>query len=244
MNTLKDKVVLVIGGGTGIGLGIGVAFAREGCRVMLSGRRQSCLDAARQLPEVGSLFYTQTADAADRGQIAELMASVDDQIGAIDILVYSAGMNVPKRMFADLDPEEFDQIMNANATGAFNCMHAVLPSMRKRGSGLIINIVSLAGLRNMKMAGLGYCASKFAQSSIGTYANLEALPDGVAITNLFPGETNTPILDKRPVSPPPEKREQMVHPEDIAAMAVAIARLPARATVPEIVITPRHMPLT
>lgn len=69
------------------------------------------------------------------------------------------------------------------------------------------------------------------------------LDDGVAITNIYPGETNTPLVDKRPTPPPAEQRAQMVHPEDIAAMAVAIAKLPPRATVPEIVITPRHMPL-
>lgn len=243
MSELQDKVVLVVGGGTGIGLGIGEAFARAGCRVVLAGRTLASLTAAQALPEVGASFRIKTADAADRASIAELLAWTEAELGTIDILVYSAGVNVPKRSFSDLDPEEFDQIMNVNATGAFNCMHAILPGMRKRGAGLIINVVSVAGLRNLKLAGLGYCASKFAQSSIGRFANLEALEDGVAITNLYPGETNTPILDKRPVPPPAEKRAKMVHPEDVGAMAVAIAKLPARATVPEIVVTPRHMPI-
>ena len=243
MSELQDKVVLVVGGGTGIGLGIGEAFARAGCRVALAGRSLASLTAAQALPEVGASFHIKTADAADRASIADLLAWTETELGSIDILVYSAGMNVPQRSFSDLNPEEFDQIMNVNATGAFNCMHAVLPGMRERGAGLIINVVSVAGLRNLKLAGLGYCASKFAQSSIGRVANLEALEDGVSITNLYPGETNTPILDKRPVPPPAEKRAKMVHPEDIGAMAVAIAKLPARATVPEIVVTPRHMPI-
>jgi len=243
MSELAGKVVLVVGGGTGIGLGIGEAFAREGARVILAGRTQASLDAAKQLPEVGEKFLTKTADAVDRQSIAELVAWTEEQAGPLDVLVYSAGMNVPQRSFAELSPEEFDQIMNVNATGAFNCIHAVLPGMRERKAGLILNVVSVAGLRNLKLAGLGYCASKFAQSSIGRFGNLEALEDGVAITNIYPGETNTPILDKRPVPPPAEKRAKMVHPEDIGAMAVAVAKLPARATVPEIVVTPRHMPI-
>jgi len=243
MSELKNKVVLVVGGGTGIGLGIGEAFAREGAKVVLAGRTQASLDAAKALPEVGASFLTKTADAVDRKSIAELVSFTEENLGPIDVLVYSAGMNVPQRSFAELEPEEFDQIMNVNATGAFNCIHAVLAGMRKRGAGLILNVVSIAGLRNLKLAGLGYCASKFAQSSIGRFANLEALEDGVAITNIYPGETNTPILDKRPVPPPADKRAKMVHPEDIGAMAVAVAKLPARATVPEIVVTPRHMPL-
>lgn len=133
--------------------------------------------------------------------------------------------------------------MKINTTGAFNCMHAVMADMRSRGRGLIINIVSVAGLQHMQLAGLAYTASKFAQSSLGKYANIEAMADGVAVTNLYPGEANTPILDKRAVPPPQEKREKMIFPEDVGAMAVAIAKLPSRATVPEIVITPRHMPI-
>ncbi len=243
MSELANKVVLVVGGGTGIGLGIGAGFAREGARVVLSGRTESSLAAAKEMEDVGSKFHTHRVDAVDRESVAQLVSWTENELGPVDILVYCAGMNVPQRSFADLDPAEFDQIMNVNATGAFNCIHAVLAGMRERGAGLIINVVSVAGIRNLKLAGLGYCASKFAQSSIGRFANLEALEDGVAITNLYPGETNTPILDKRPVPPPPGKRASMVHPEDIADMAVAIAKLPARATVPEIVVTPRHMPI-
>jgi NADP-dependent 3-hydroxy acid dehydrogenase YdfG len=243
MDTLKGKVVLVIGGGSGIGLGIGIAFAREGSRVILAARTEATLAAAKKLPEIGASLLTKTCDAANRAQIAELLAWVNENAGPIDILVYSAGGNVPKRTFADIKPEDFDQIMNVNATGAFNSMHAVLPSMRERKTGLIINVVSIAGLRTLQLAGLPYSASKYAQSAIGTFANLEGLPDGVRVTNIYPGETETAILDKRPVPPSAEQRARMLQPEDVADLVVAVAKLPPRATVPEIVITPRHMPL-
>jgi NADP-dependent 3-hydroxy acid dehydrogenase YdfG len=114
--------------------------------------------------------------------------------------------------------------------------------MRERKKGLIVNVVSLAGLRTLQVAGMPYCASKFAQSSLGTFANLEAMPDGVRVTNVYPGETATEILDTRPNPPSAEQRAQMVQPEDVAAMVVAVAQLPSRAIVPEIVVTPRHMP--
>ena len=244
METLKDKVVLVVGGGTGIGLAIGVAFAREGSRVVLAARTASALEAAKKLPDVGASLRTKTCDAANRAQVAELVAWTIAQVGPIDILVYSAGVNVPKRTFADINPEDFDRVTTINATGAFNCIHAVLPGMRARQTGLIINVVSLAGLRVLQLAGAPYVASKFAQGAIGTFANLEAMPDGVRVTNLYPGETETPILDQRPVPPSAEQRARMLQPEDVAAMAIAVARLPPRAVVPEIVITPRHMPLT
>jgi NADP-dependent 3-hydroxy acid dehydrogenase YdfG len=243
METLKDKVVLVIGGGSGIGLGVGLAFAREGSRVILAARTEATLAKAKELPEIGASLLTKTCDAGDRAQVSELMRWVNENAGPVDVLVYSAGINVPKRTFADVKPEDFDHVMKVNATGAFNSIHAVLPSMRERKSGLIINIVSLGGLQTLQLAGLPYTASKFAQSAIGTFANLEALPDGVRVTNVYPGETETAILDKRPVPPSAEQRARMLQPEDVADLVVAVAKLPARATVPEIVITPRHMPL-
>jgi NADP-dependent 3-hydroxy acid dehydrogenase YdfG len=243
METLKDKVVLVVGGGSGIGLSTGVAFAREGSRVVLAARTASALEAAKKLPDVGASFLTKTCDAADRAQVASLIAWTIAEAGPIDILVYSAGVNVAKRTFADIDPADFDRVTSINATGAFNCMHAVLPGMRARKTGLIVNVVSIAGLRLLQLAGLPYTAAKFSQAAIGTFANLEALPDGVRVTNLYPGETETPILDKRPVPPSAEQRARMLQPEDVAAMAIAVAKLPPRAVVPEIVITPRHMPL-
>jgi NADP-dependent 3-hydroxy acid dehydrogenase YdfG len=243
MDTLKDKVVLVIGGGSGIGLGVGVAFAREGSRVILAARTEATLAEAKKLPEIGTTLLTKTCDATDRAQIAELLAWVNEKVGPVDILVYSAGGNVPKRTFADIKPEDFDHIMNVNATGAFNSIHAVLPSMRSRKTGLIVNIVSIAGLQTLQLAGVPYSASKYAQSAIGTFANLEGLPDGVRVTNIYPGETETAILDKRPIPPSAEQRARMLQPEDVADLVIAVAKLPPRATVPEIVITPRHMPL-
>jgi NADP-dependent 3-hydroxy acid dehydrogenase YdfG len=242
METLKDKVILIVGGGTGIGLGTGVAFAREGCRVVLAARTAASLDAARKLPGVGPALLTRVCDAADRAQVAELVAWTTKEVGPIDVLVFSAGVNVPKRTFAEMDPDDFARVMGVNAAGAFNCMHAVLPAMRARKAGLIINIVSIAGRRASLLGGLPYVASKYAQSAVGQFANLEVLPDGVRVTNVYPGETETPILAKRAVQPTAEHRARMLQPEDVADMIVAVAKLPARAVVPELVITPRYMP--
>ena len=187
MENLKDKVVLVVGGGTGIGLSIGVEFAKEGSRVVLAARTAATLEAAKQRPDIGAKLLTKTCDASDRKQIAELVAWTIANAGPIDVLVYSAGVNVAKRTFAELDPADFDRVVSINATGAFNAMHAVLPGMRARKSGLILNVVSIAGIRVAQLGGLPYTAAKFAQSAIGTYANLECLPDGVRVTNLYPG---------------------------------------------------------
>ena len=243
MQSLENKVVLVIGGGSGIGLGIGEAFAREGSKVVLSGRSEDTLNAAKANSEVGDNLLVYPADASDRAQTASLIEFTESNAGPIDILVYSAGINVPERLFENHDPATFDQVMDINANGAFHAMQAVFPGMRERKSGLVLNIVSVAALTTMKLAGASYSASKYAQAVLGKFANQEVLEEGISVTNIYPGETDTPLVDKRPTPPPLEQRAKMILPEDVAAMAIAVAKLPYRATVPEIVITPRHMPI-
>jgi NADP-dependent 3-hydroxy acid dehydrogenase YdfG len=240
MSTLQDKIVLVVGGSSGIGLGIGKAFAREGSTVILAGRNLAKLEAAAAEFETAGPPVIRVCDAGNADHARGLVASVEQEFGRIDIMIYCAGINAPQREFTNATPEIFDEIMRVNANGAFYCFHAALPGMRARKDGLIINVVSIAGFRAFEFSGVSYCASKFAQSAIGVFARNEVLPEGVRVTNLYPGETDTPIMEKRPVPPPPEKRAQMLQPEDIADMTVAIARLPRRAIVPEIVITPSY----
>lgn len=237
---LKDKAVLVVGGGSGIGLGIALALAREGCRVAISGRNPQRLAAGAAGFEGQPAILARACDVSDRADVHELFAWVDEQLGPLDILVNSAGINVAKRQIAELDPADWDRMLAINATGAFNCMHAALPGMRKRGGGLIVNISSIAGKRAMKLGGSAYCASKFAMTAMAMTISLEERTNGVHITNIYPGEVNTPILEQRPTPVPEEKRAQMLQPEDIAAMVVAIAKLPPRALVPELVITPLY----
>jgi len=235
---LKGKIVLVVGGAGGIGLGIAKALAAEGCKVALADADEKGLAKAGG---DGSAFIRRACDITDRGQVSELFEWLGSELGPVDILVNSAGINVGNRMLSNIDPADFDRMMAINTTGTFNCIHAALPAMREKGAGLIVNIVSLAGKRVMLLAGLPYCVSKFATGALGTFVNLEECGNGIKVTNIYPGETNTPIVDKRPSPPPPEKRAQMLQPEDIAACVVTIAKLPSRAVVPELVITPPHM---
>jgi NAD(P)-dependent dehydrogenase (short-subunit alcohol dehydrogenase family) len=239
---LKDKIALVVGGASGIGLGIAKALAADGCRVALADCNEEALAEAGRLDGVEPPLRGKACDVTDRNQVAELFAWLEAELGPADVLVNSAGINVGNRMMSNLAPEDFDRVMEVNTTGTFNCIHAALPAMRRQGAGLIVNVVSLAGRRTMLMAGLPYCVSKFATAALGTFVNLEDGPNGVKVSNIYPGETNTPIVDKRPTPPPPERRAQMLQPEDIAACVVAIAKLPPRAVVPELVITPPHMP--
>lgn len=235
---LSGKKVLVTGGGSGIGLGIAIALAREGCRVVITGRNEEkLLKAASQFDGRPSII-AHPCDVANRDSVARLFSWLAQQgFDSPDILVNNAGVNVQRRKMAELDPADWDQILAVNATGAFNVMRAALPGMRKQRDGLVVNISSIAGKQAFVLVGAAYCASKFALTGLGNEVGLEERSNGIRVTNIYPGEVDTPILDQRPVPVPADKRARMIHPEDIAACVVTIASLPHHVWVPDLVIT-------
>jgi NADP-dependent 3-hydroxy acid dehydrogenase YdfG len=235
---LSGKTAVITGGATGIGEGIALAFAKAGCRVAIAGRRLELLQSVAQAYSGEKRIIYHTCDVADRGSVIELFRWARQELGKIDILVNSAGINVRRRSMAESLPEEWDQVLGVNATGAFNCMHEVLPQMRERHDGLIINISSVAGKRASRLGGIAYSASKFAMTALGTTAALEEGKNGIRITNIYPGEVDTPILKNRPVPVSDEHRAQILQAEDVAAAALMIACLPPRAHVAELVIKP------
>lgn len=235
---LHGKNALVTGGGSGIGLGTAVALAREGCRVAISGRDAAKLQKAAAEAGGENPLLVRACDIADREDVARLVAWAIEQLGALDIVVNSAGINVARRKMADLAPQDFDRILATNCTGFYNLLYAVLPGMRSRGDGLIVSISSVAGKRALPLAGPAYAASKFAATALATAVGLEEAARGIRITSIFPGEVDTPLLDQRPVPVPDEKRAQMVHPEDIGQCVVALAKLPSNVVVPELIIKP------
>ena len=235
---LKGKVALITGGGTGVGRSVAIAFAREGCRVAICGRRENKLRETAGLWEGDPPILLRAVDVADRASVVELFGWADAELGPIHILINSAGINIRNRTMADIDPADWDRVLQANATGAFNCIHAVLPRMRERRDGLIINISSIAGKRAGALGGVAYNASKFAMSALGISVAAEDGKNGVRVSNVYPGEINTPILDDRPVKVSDEHKAQILQPEDVTAAVLMIARLPARASIPELVIKP------
>jgi NAD(P)-dependent dehydrogenase (short-subunit alcohol dehydrogenase family) len=237
---LNGKTVLVTGGGSGIGLGVAQAMAREGCRVAISGRNREKLEKAAASHQGDTPILLRTCDVADRHDVRKLVAWAIGHLGTLDIVVNSAGINVNKRKMFELDPTDFDRIMATNCTGFYNVLHSVLPVMRQHRDGLIVNISSVSGKRAFPVSGPAYCASKFAATALGTAVGLEERSNGIRITNIYPGDVDTPMLDQRSVPVPPEKRAKSVHPEDIGQCIVALAKLPPNVIVPELVITPLH----
>ena len=235
---LADKTALITGGATGIGQAIAIALAQEGCRVAIAGRREDKLQQAAGAWQGQPPILIHPVDVTDRKTVAELFHWTNQTLGRVDILVNNAGINSPQRTMADISPETWDHVLQTNATGAFNCIHAVLPQMRARQDGLIINIDSISGLRATVLSGVAYSASKFALLALGTAVALEEGKNGIRVTNICPGEVNTPILDGRPKPPSAEQRQKILQPDDIAAAVLMVACLPPRAHVHELVIKP------
>jgi len=236
--TLIGKTALITGGGTGIGAAIALAFAGAGCRVAISGRRKEKLDQVELSFSGEPPVLTHPVDVADRGSVATLFEWASGALGEIDILINSAGVNVKNRSMGEVSPEDWDYLLDVNVTGVYNCMRAVLPGMRERRDGLIVNISSLAGIRASLLGGVGYTASKFGMSALGLTVALEEKDHGIRVTNIYPGEVETPILDHRPAPVSVEHRARILQPEDVAAAVLMVANLPPRAHVPELTIKP------
>src|SRR5690606_14718807 len=117
----------------------------------------------------------------------------------------------------EVSGDDFRRLIDVNLTGAFLMVNTLLPGMRRQGNGTIVNVVSDAGLLANATAGPAYVASKFGLTGLTQSINVEQRQDGIRATAIFPGEINTPLLDKRPAPPPQDKRQQMLQAEDVAA---------------------------
>lgn len=234
MPQLNGIRVAIVGGGTGMGRATARALASAGAQVVIGGRRQSTLDETA----AGTHIRSRTIDVADRRDTSNFFEWATGELGQIDVMMNAAGVNIKNRSMAEMNPEQWDQVLAINATGAYNCFHAVLPQMRARKDGLILNVSSIAGKRAIALGGIAYSASKFAMTSLGICIANEVAADGVRVTNVYPGEVNTPLLEQRPAPVTEEHKQRILQPEQVAEAMVALIALPKEVHIPELVIKP------
>lgn len=234
-----SQVAVVTGSGSGVGRAIAVQLAALGWKVALVGRRADALAETIDSIEAGrERMRAFPCDVGNSAAVAQMAKDVLAAFGTVDVLVNSAGTNLAKRSLADLTPEAFDDVVKINLNGIFYCVHAFLPIMRAKKSGTIVNINSDAGLKSNPVSGAAYVASKFGLTGLTDTINVEERKNGIRATNIFPGEINTPLLERRPVIPPPEARQKMLQPEDVAACALLAITLPPRAIVEHLLVKP------
>lgn len=239
MAVLKGKVAWVTGGGSGIGQAAAVELAKAGATVVVSGRRESALAETEALiKQAGGAAQAQGLDITDRDAVACAAAAILTRHGRVDILVNCAGVNIPKRFFKDLATAEWDRVVDINLNGALYCILAVLPLMRERREGLIINIGSWFARYPGYVGGAAYNAAKQALTAMTHQLNLEEGLHGIRGCVIHPGETVTPMQRARPKPPSPEDQAKMLKMEDLGRVVRFVAESPAHVCLNEIVITP------
>jgi NADP-dependent 3-hydroxy acid dehydrogenase YdfG len=239
MKQLTGKIAWITGGSSGIGLAGAQALADLGAHVLISARSTDVLqEAVERIRQQGGSAEPIQLDVGDGRQVSEAATQIESRHGKVDILVNSAGLNVARRKWAEVDSAGWENVFNVNVHGSFNCIAAVLPGMRERKDGLIINIASWAGRFDSKAAGPAYTSAKHAVCAMTRSLNIEEHGNGIRACVICPGEVDTPIMQHRAVPPTQVQLDLMLKAEDLGATISYVALMPARACVSEIVVGP------
>ena len=239
---LAGQLAWITGGGSGIGLAGAVELAKAGCRVVISGRDGAKLDAAiasasaRGAPQ--GAMEAAPLDVADLAAVASVAAAIEARHGAVDILVNSAGVNVPRRYWKETDAATFAAVVAINLTGATACTMAVVGGMRARRRGTVINVSSFAGWAVGYLTGPAYTASKAGMIALSHSFNIEECTNGLRATALCPGEVATPILKQRPIEPSAAEKARMLQEDDLGRTIRFVAEMPPHVCINELVISP------
>jgi len=239
--TLENQVVLVVGASSGIGRETAVLFAREGAKVMASGRRQKRLQELQEtLAKEEIAIEIHPADATKPAEMEALAQHASERFGKIDILVYTSGANTPDRALTRLTADIWDAMMSVNLNGAYYITRAVLPAMRERGSGQLIYVSSISG-HTPDVSGAAYQASKRGLIGLAHAVRVEEKERGIRTCVVCPGLVDTEILKFRPIQPPAELLAKALQPVDVAEAVLSVAKLPPRAAITELTIVPTYL---
>jgi uncharacterized protein len=189
----RGRKMLVTGASSGIGYDIALVMAGLGVKTALLARRQVLLDdLASAIRDHGGDALVLAADISRREEVRRAIARALSEFGHIDILVNSAGILEPG-LVETMDPQSFQRMLDVNVLGTLHAVQALLPAMRRAGSGHIVNIGSLAGRRGMPPLG-GYSATKFALVGLTEALRVELFGTGVHIALVMPGVVDTPMI--------------------------------------------------
>jgi NAD(P)-dependent dehydrogenase (short-subunit alcohol dehydrogenase family) len=215
MQALDEKVALVTGGGSGIGRGVALALARGGARVVVCGRRMARLEETVQaIWEAGGGATPVRADVSVEQDVTRLVQTTVETYGTIDILVNNAAIGGGSTIHTHT-VESWDQIMATNLRGPFLTARAVLPIMRLRHAGHIINISSESGLEYYPGDG-AYGVSKHALNALSEYIQRENQDFNIRVDSICPGMVVTEMTENSPRL----NHEKCLYPQDIADLVI------------------------
>jgi len=235
MTVSSPGYALITGASSGIGQATAIAFGQAGVPVVLVGRSKERLEkAAEAVRATGVAAVTASIDLAQLDQVQPQMAAIATQY-PIDILVNNAGMGYTGDLLTT-PLNEWQAVMNLNLTSVLLCIQAILPEMRDRHRGTIVNVASIAGYQAFPGWG-AYNVSKAGLISLSKTLAAEERPNGIRVVTLCPGAVNTPIWDTDTVQANFD-RSNMLTPEIVAHSIVHTALLPPQAVIEELTLMP------
>ena len=234
-----NKTAVVTGAGSGVGQAPVIALAKEGWKVALLGRRESALaETVAAAGGDGEKLLSCQCDIGEHAQVRAAAEKILAAFGPVEVLVNAAGNNFKERYLNDISDEAYMGTVNANMNGAYFCVQAFLPGMRERKSGTVVNISSDSAYEPNLKAGVAYIMSKMGMAGLSRSINCEEGPNNVRSCGIYPGEINTPLLEKRPVVPDADRLKDMLTSEDVASTILHVINLPQRALLESIIMRP------
>lgn len=236
------RVAIVVGASSGMGRATAKALAGAGFGVVVAARSSEGLAALNaELTGSGADVLAVRVDATIRSDVEGLIREATDRFGRVDALVNCVGVNIPRRRVDELTDASWRLMIDGNLTAAFNLTQAILPVFRTQRDGLIVHIAS-SSARQADQSGIAYQAAKAGVAALAHGTMEEERTNGIRVTVIYPGLTDTDFILQRPVPPTREVLDRAIQPEDVAAACLFVAQLPARAHVPDLLLYP-SMPL-
>lgn len=221
---LKESVALVTGAGRGIGRAVALALAAEGVHVALMGLTGSHLLAVeRELNALGVRSAVLPGDVSDEGSVSRCVAAAEQQLGPIDVLVNNAGVYTHGPVDR-LDALVFDHTIAVNLRGPFLMARAILPGMKSRRRGHVVNVASTAARRGFA-GGAAYCASKFGLAGLSEAMLQDVRGHDVRVTCILPSTVATDMARRGDFL---KDAAKAIRPEDVAQAIVGLLKLDVR----------------
>jgi len=236
----RKRIAWIIGGSSGIGLAGAEALAAEGWTIAIASHRPELLvDAVKIITDrTWAEIDLLPLDVAQPTDVQALTQSILAKHGQIDLLVNNAGLNLPRRSWEELETGGWDRVVQVNLSGVLYAIHAVLPAMRARKSGSIINVASWAGRFVSQITGPAYAATKHAVLALTQSFNMDECANGLRACCISPAEVATPNLKQDAVPFSDEIVSSTLQPEDVGRTIAFVASMPPHVCVNEILISP------
>jgi 3-oxoacyl-[acyl-carrier protein] reductase len=239
----SGEVAWVTGSSTGIGAASAVALAEGGCRVAVHYNRSEneAREVVERISSSGGEAMLVEGDVGDAGEVGRMAGEIEDRYGRLDVLVNNAGSLIERRTLEEITEDLWDRVMAVNLKSVFLCSQVVVPLMKRRGRGKIINMTSVAARNGGGPGSAAYATAKGGVSTLTRAMAKELVSEGILVNGVAPGIITTPFHDR---FTPPEMREGMTAaipigregaPEEVAGAVVFLASQASDYVVGEII---------